>query len=687
MTKNIKRIYLLSEVEIVDLYARPDFNEDERKLYLTISEERELVFLNHYSNIKTRVYFILQLGYFKAKQKFFNFNLEEVRSDVEYVLANFFSSTRVILSGCVSRNYIDQQKSDILILFGYQDWSPTKHQAQMEQYFCNLLRYYPKSHNALRQLLGYFDKQQIVIPAYRKLQDMFTAAFSVEEKRLSKIIFSVPVLRQEQLTTLIDRDDGISQLNVIRADQKDFQYTAVMAEVEKAQEIAELYEFSKNFIPTLMLSKNAVRYYADVAEQYAASRLRRLSKSRQWLYVICFVYHRYQQIMDNLIISFMYHTKVIMEAGKTQADLEMMEHSASLVVDLPKLAEFLEWFPNRDKELDHDGLNRAAYHILPEKQFSALAKFLKGNTFDKTAAKWRFYSKSSRLFSLYLRPILMAVPFTHYKKDSKVIELIDLLKTHYGSGKNPSQFKLNDDLGITIPKNMITYLKREPTDKRIDPYLFEFFVYQKMLHQLDRGGLCCNDSVSYGDLDQDLVDDALVDDVEKISAEFGYPKIPIYCDKRLDNAMKMLTSAWNTTTENIHLGHNNGFNLKETKTGQQDWSLLYDSSEKLDDAFFKRLPQVELADIIMFIGDGSDMWSVFTHIKDRYIKKRKPVPLVLDGCIMSEAFGVGQIKMADMSDLNFNLLRSTREDFIRIDTLCSTNDKISKTLLNKRKNK
>ncbi len=48
-------------------------------------------------------------------------------------------------------------------------------------------------------------------------------------------------------------------------------------------------------------------------------------------------------------------------------------------------------------------------------------------------------------------------------------------------------FKLSDDLGLTIPKNMISYLKRETTDEYVDPYLFEFYVYQKMYHQLDRG--------------------------------------------------------------------------------------------------------------------------------------------------------------------------------------------------------
>src|ERR1700690_1758473 len=77
-----------------------------------------------------------------------------------------------------------------------------------------------------------------------------------------------------------------------------------------------------------------------------------------------------------------------------------LEHSAGVVADFPKLAQFLEWFPKRNKDLDHDALNQAAYSILPEEQFTALAKFLNGNTFDKTAAKWEFYLKSSRMFSL-----------------------------------------------------------------------------------------------------------------------------------------------------------------------------------------------------------------------------------------------------------------------------------------------
>jgi hypothetical protein len=292
----------------------------------------------------------------------------------------------------------------------------------------------------------------------------------------------------------------------------------------------------------------------------------------------------------------------------------------------------------------------------------------------KKAANRDFYLESSRLFALYLRPILLTVPFVFYKEDNDIMDFIEFIKDHYSSGKSPSSFKLPQDLENTISDIVLPYLKKNSSDNKLDPYLVEFFVYQKMYRILDKGLLCCNGSVSYCDIDNDLVSNALVDNVEKIANEFGYLKIPSYCDQRLDDALQELDNTWDRTIKRIKSGENTSFNIKETTTGEQDWSLGYDSKDKLDDAFFKTLPQVDIADIVMHIGDRINIWSHFTHIKTRYNKKKKPAPLAINACVLSDAFGIGTEKMADMSDLNHNLLRSTQEDFIRIDTLCAASD-------------
>jgi len=282
------RLQLLTDAEIDDLYTRPEFNAGERELYFSMSQE-ELVILNQYSTTKTRVAFILQLAYFKAKHQFFTFTFDEVRADVDYVLERYYKINNAVLLSRITRQSLNQQKNVILNLFGYQDWS-SRQADLVESHLCELLRYYPKGHDTFRQLLVYFDIQKILLPTYRRLQDLFTQAFSKENERLGKLILSIPQAQQEQLSSLIHREDGITKLNVIRADQKSFKYTPIKEEAAKAAEIAGLYEFAKGFMPTLQLSKNAIRYYADLAEQYAASRLRRLNKPQQWLQALCFVY-------------------------------------------------------------------------------------------------------------------------------------------------------------------------------------------------------------------------------------------------------------------------------------------------------------------------------------------------------------------------------------------------------------
>lgn len=151
----------------------------------------------------------------------------------------------------------------------------------------------------------------------------------------------------------------------------------------------------------------------------------------------------------------------------------------------------------------------------------------------------------------------------------------------------------------------------------------------------------------------------------------------MYCESRLDDAIEALDQAWVSTTENIRLEQNAGFQIKETPDGKLQWRLLYDSSKKLDDSFFRTLPKAEIADVVMFIGELTGMWHGFTHLKDRYTKRKKTAPLALNACILSEAFGFGTIKMSEMSDIDYSALRSTREDFVRIETLCAANDLVS----------
>lgn len=75
--------------EVEALYGRPRFTHEERVQFFALSPKEKSV-LDQLHSIKSRVYFILQLGYFKARLMFFMFHLNEVDEDVRYVGERYF---------------------------------------------------------------------------------------------------------------------------------------------------------------------------------------------------------------------------------------------------------------------------------------------------------------------------------------------------------------------------------------------------------------------------------------------------------------------------------------------------------------------------------------------------------------------------------------------------------------------
>ena len=88
----------------------------------------------------------------------------------------------------------------------------------------------------------------------------------------------------------------------------------------------------------------------------------------------------------------------------------------------------------------------------------------------------------------------------------------------------------------------------------------------------------CNDSMSYCDIDVDLLDEDKVKDAMEIVKQYGYNKIPIYCSDHLDTKLSELKEAWKTLYQNIDT--NLGIIITKNKDGTIKWRLNYDSSKK-----------------------------------------------------------------------------------------------------------
>ena len=120
-TRYKDRITILEDAEIEELYGRPRFTYDERVHYFALTPEERAVADGHYNySLASRVLFILQAGYFKAKTLFFSFEIDEVVDDVKHVLQQHYPQYHdAALKSAIVKQTRHAQQRKLLELYDY----------------------------------------------------------------------------------------------------------------------------------------------------------------------------------------------------------------------------------------------------------------------------------------------------------------------------------------------------------------------------------------------------------------------------------------------------------------------------------------------------------------------------------------------------------------------------------------
>lgn len=188
---NKKRIALLSDTAIDQLFNKPNFNSQDLELFFELSSSEHLL-VENYKTIKLKIYFIVQLSYFRATQNFYSFNLHDVPKEVKYLSNKYFNPIKKAIQYKPDREIIMAQQNLILKLYNYQDWSSTLI-PEVSNHLAELIRYYPNPEISFSELLKYFAEKRIVIPTYRVFQDIFTKVLSEQQAKLEKLVLNIPI--------------------------------------------------------------------------------------------------------------------------------------------------------------------------------------------------------------------------------------------------------------------------------------------------------------------------------------------------------------------------------------------------------------------------------------------------------------------------------------------------------------
>lgn len=267
MTKESRRLSILSTQEINEIFERPNFTDDERRLYFDLSaSERALVDAVFTTSVAVNL--ILQLGYFKAKQLFFIYEADEISDDIRFVVATYFPQIHWKTVNILSKPTRLEQQRAILKLFNYS-FCNNDHKVELEIKAARVATISTQPLYILREIVQYLETRHWVSPGYTFLQDLVSRAVTGERKRIVSILKNtIPISTAQRLDELLDADEGIFRISSLKHEAKDFSYKELRQEVARRHFFQPLHEFAQQFLATAGISNESGKYYASLVKFY-----------------------------------------------------------------------------------------------------------------------------------------------------------------------------------------------------------------------------------------------------------------------------------------------------------------------------------------------------------------------------------------------------------------------------------
>ena len=674
-----KRLIILSRDEIDALYGHPRFTQEERCEYFSLAPEEKAA-LEQLRVINAKLYFILQLGYFKARKMFFVLDPEGIGEDLRFIRDRYFPDFQDADRGITKVTRLKQQ-STILKLGKYRGWK-ARQQDMLEGRARQAATVCSKPIYVFRELMHFLAEQRIVTPGYSTMQDIIGGALAHEQRRLADIAHDhVDPFAKEALKRLLEDTQGLHEITLLKRDPRDFSNHEIKREVERGEEMRELYQLSQKLLPYLKISNENIRYYASLVDYYSVYKLRQLSDHIVYVYLLCFIQHRYQKLHDNLIQSLLHHVRSHVDDAKVDAKDLVYNFRGITNDDMPKGGAVLRLFTDNRiaGSTPFAEVRRRAFALLPASRLDSVAHSMATKArFDETAFQWQYLDKAAQRFKLTLRPILQGVEFAASAADDPLIEAVRFVKEAFRSGKSLGEYNENALPVRWIPDKMRRYLYERGKDnsKRLLPDRYEFLLYRHLRNGVEAGDIFCSDSVRFRSMKEELLDDEQWRNKEKLIAEAGLDILQQPIEKHLADLKQQLETRIAEVNRHIASGENEHFTI--TANGPHPrWAVAYPgNSEGVNHPFFDQLPLTDINSVLHFANRECQFMDAFTHVLGRHIKQSPEVPALI-ACLVAWGTNTGIARMGQRSDIGYHTLASISDNFLRPETLREANDRVS----------
>lgn len=453
INRSPKRLRILGDEERETLYGRPCFTPEDRIEYFSVSA-LEKAALEPFHSLKSRVCFMLQLGYFKARRLFFAFDLHEVAADARYICEQYFPDCSLTDGKVTKITRLNQQRV-ILELCRYRSCG-SQHRRQLEATARQAATVCAKPIFVFRKLLNCLEEDRVVIPGYSLLQDTVGKALTYEQNRLTILMRdALTPCDREALKRLLENTAGLYEITQLKRQPKDFSAREIKREIHRGEHIGDLSLLAQRLLPKLGISNENIKYYASLVGYYSVHRLKQLNEWMVYAYLLCFVSTRSQRLHDHLIDCLIHKIRRYTEEAKRGAKEQVYEFRIEENQNLHKAGQVLKLFTDDSiaPNTPFQSVQTSAFDILERRKLDFIADHIATSAqFDETAFQWNHVDKLAHQFKLHVRPILQTVEFASVSAQSPLMKALDFLKAAFHKNKSLGQYRSDAFPTRFVPK-------------------------------------------------------------------------------------------------------------------------------------------------------------------------------------------------------------------------------------------
>lgn len=675
---NNQRLSILSNQDFSSIYDRPRFNDLERRHFFVLSEpELQIVKLKPFNGRETssKLYFIIQLGYFKAKHLFFRFQYIEVEDDVRFILHTHLPNDPEPTKLPTRKSQLSAQLQ-ILQLMGFQ-YHCHEQKNLIENKLNDIVCRTMIPIEIFEELKNTLEKAKVVLPTYSALQDAIGSAIKNEENRIIQIVQEYLTHETEQaLQRLFAIEDVFYKITELKFDAKSFRTQEMQGEREKLQICSEIYLFSNTILRQVDISRKNIDYYANLAKTYPVYRLKRLPKALAYFYVACYVHDRYEKIVNNLIKSFVYYVDKYNADSKKYATNNKPNLNAQLYENKDQIGELIRWYTD-------DDMMKEPGHLIQEKAYKLIAKdtmihlsqaLLDNNQQDiETALIWDFHKNNYRCILLNLRPLFLSIDFETNNKAENLGTAIRYLKEILKENKKLSDVDLKMiPMTHVYPKKLKDHFIENNPDKSkiINTYQYEFYLYNAIRNNIKNGQVYINNSLEYKSFSADLkISPKWGTDKNNILQKLNNPVLLTSIKDTLFNLKNQLEPLITRVNERALNGENKHIKIKHHRDGTTTWTVPYPKkNDESDNPFYNKIEPITISEAYDFIAQRCGFYKAFKHIKPHYAKSKLDY-LGIKATLLANGTTLGTYQFSKRSNLKYQRLQTTEQNHIRLETL------------------